>query len=68
MTPPATEMSLAEYRALLKERGGIVGGVEEIVDSLGQLAEAGVGEALFVYAPGVAEFLASEVMAKAAAL
>lgn len=67
-TPPATEMSLADYRAVLKERGGIVGGVEEIVDSLGRLAEAGVNEALFVYAPGVPEFLASEVLAKAAAL
>jgi alkanesulfonate monooxygenase SsuD/methylene tetrahydromethanopterin reductase-like flavin-dependent oxidoreductase (luciferase family) len=67
-TPPPTAMSLAEYRETLKERGGIVGGVDEIVQQLGTLAEAGLDEALFVYAPGVPEFLASEVLPRAAAL
>ena len=39
-TPPSPRMSLAEYRQALKEQGGIVGGVGEVVDSLGQLAAA----------------------------
>jgi F420-dependent oxidoreductase-like protein len=67
-TPPPEPMSLAEYRAALKARGGIVGGVEEIIDSLGQLSEAGVDEALFVYSPAVPAFLASAILPKVARL
>lgn len=67
-TPPPEPMTLAEYRAALKARGGIVGGVGEIIDSLGQLAEAGVDEALFVYSPALPAFLASEILPRTAAL
>ncbi len=59
-------MSLAEYRQALKEQGGIFGGVGEVVDSLGQLAAAGVDEALFVYSPNLPPFLASEILPVAA--
>ena len=65
-TPPSPRMSLAEYRQALKEQGGIVGGVGEVVDSLGQLAAAGVDEALFVYSPNLLPFLASEILPVAA--
>jgi alkanesulfonate monooxygenase SsuD/methylene tetrahydromethanopterin reductase-like flavin-dependent oxidoreductase (luciferase family) len=67
-TPPAQPMSLAAYRQSLKEQGGIVGGPGEIVDRLGELAAAGVHEALFVYAPGVPAFLASHVLPSATRL
>ena len=66
--PAPAGTSLADYRQSLKSRGSIVGGADEILDSLGRLSEAGVDEIVLVYAPGVLDFLASEVLPKASAL
>lgn len=63
--PPPSPMSMADYRASMKQRGAIVGGAGEVLESLGGLAEAGVDEVLFVYGPGVPEFLASTVLGAA---
>jgi X-X-X-Leu-X-X-Gly heptad repeat protein len=67
-TPPPTRMPWADYRQLLQSRGHLVGGVGEIIDGLGQLAEAGAQASLFVYSPHVLRFLAAEIVPQAAKL
>ena len=68
LLPPPAPMSLEEFRAGLKSRGAIGGGSEEIVDRLGQLADSGVDEVIFVDAPGVMDFLEADVVPKVAKL
>lgn len=68
MLPPPEQMSLAAYREGMKGRGAIVGGPSEILDSLGHLAEAGLDEVVMLYAPGVPDWLASDVLPKLARL
>ncbi len=68
MFPPPEKLSLAAHREGMKARGHIVGGPSEILDSLGRLSEAGLDEVVIVYAPGVPEFLASDVLPQLARL
>ena len=67
-TPPPGNPTPEEYREGARARGALVGGPDEILDGLGRLKEAGVDEVLFVHWDGVPEFLAAEVLPKAAAL
>ena len=66
-SPPAGTTAEA-YREGMKSRGALVGGAEEILDSLGRLAEVGLEEVVMIYSVGAAEFLASDVLKRAAAL
>ncbi len=68
MFPQPAGTTAAEYRERVKSNGAIVGGADEILDSLGRLSEAGLDEVLLLYAPGIAEFLAADVLPRAAAL
>lgn len=61
-------VSLAEYRARLKANGAVVGGRDEVLDGLGQLAAAGVEEVIWAGDPAVARFLAADVVSPAAML
>ena len=58
----------AEKRAAAIERGQIVGGPDEVIDQLGQLAELGISEVQFQHLDfhddAVPEFLASEIAPK----
>jgi alkanesulfonate monooxygenase SsuD/methylene tetrahydromethanopterin reductase-like flavin-dependent oxidoreductase (luciferase family) len=64
--------TMAEYREGAKGRGMLVGGVEEIVDRLGQLGELGLQEVDFQHfdfdSEDVPAFLAGDVRGKVAAL
>ncbi len=64
--PPPPGVTPADYRAMLRANGAIMGSPDEIVDSLGRLAEAGVHEVQFVYfdlaSESVPAWLASEVL------
>ncbi len=58
----------AEKRAAAIERGQIVGGPDEVIDQLGQLAELGISEVQFQHLDfhddAIPEFLASEIAPK----
>jgi len=58
-------MSPAEFRKRQKERGLIVGSTDEVVDTLGQLAELGLQEVQFQHfnfdSDAVPEYLAAEI-------
>jgi F420-dependent oxidoreductase-like protein len=62
-SPPGT--TPADFRAGMKARGLIAGGTDEVVQQLGQLAEAGLSELQFQHfnfgSDAVPEYLASEI-------
>ena len=59
-------MSLADFRAAARARGLIVGGTDEVVDRLGQLAELGVEEVQLQHfdfdSDEVPEYIAAEIV------
>ena len=69
---PDLNVSLADYQAQLRAGGTLVGGAEEVIDRLGQLAEAGVDEVVFSLPDAASDtlpaFLASDVVPKVADL
>lgn len=62
--PPTAGTSLSEFREGMKAGRAIVGGADEILDSLGRLSEAGVDDVWMVHGPGLPEFLAADVLPK----
>lgn len=69
---PDDHGSLAEFRATMKARGVLVGGAEEAIDQMGQLAGLGLAEMIFSYQDLSSDefpaFIASEIMPKTARL
>lgn len=65
-------MTTEEFLAFSRERGGIAGGTEEVIDHLGKLAEAGCQEVQFQHFDfdddDVPEYLASEIAPRVANL
>ncbi len=62
------KMSVAEFLAFSRERGGVAGGTEEVIDQLGRLAELGCQEVMFQHfdfdSDDVPEYLAAEIAPK----
>ena len=65
---PDLEISVRDYQQRLRDGGQIVGLADEVVEQLGELADAGVDEVIFSYydldSDAVPEFLASDVVPK----
>ena len=61
-------MSTADFRKAAKARGQIVGATDEVVETLGKLAELGLQEVQFQHFnfddDGVPEYLAGEIAPK----
>ncbi len=72
MFAPGQDIPVDEFSAGLKARGAIAGGTDEIIDSLGALAEQGIEEVQFQHfffdSDEIPEYLAAEIAPKAAAL
>lgn len=68
----ARDQPLDEFRRKMRERGMIVGSTDEVVDTLGRLAESGLQEVMFQHfdfdSDDVPEYLANEIAPRVAAL
>jgi len=72
MFAPGQEMPLDQFRAGFASRGGIVGGTDQVVDTLGKLGDLGIEEVQFQHFffdnDEIPEYLAAEIAPQAKGL